>query len=256
MALTQRPVLAVGVVALALTPGASWADPPVFAKPTERTDIEKVYDLIEAADRDSDVQKRLIRQVFDLSRPDVSRIMLTALNDPVRKRGEVKKYPGGARVMAVVNYTDPEKGLGWLLDHYADLNPHGRAGLVESLKFLNHVEVFALLEVLLKDRQAIDRTVERVLEANPGDSTDLRVRDVAFNMFIDLLPLSVDVPDELLEAVKPATPPGQREKRIVALEAWWRANKSAATRGLPSLGKESAVPRKIEALRLKLEADQ
>jgi hypothetical protein len=178
--------------------------------------IESVYESMSTSDIDTPSQKSLVEKSFDLDDPEVSSFMFNAMNSFPSKRGGMN----ADGVMACVLHVNPEKGIKWLVDHYADFSNVGRSYMVQSFRLLDCSEACEILSYFLDDNSTV---VNKRSEAvSPGPYEHLRVCDYACNELY--LKFMAKHKAEIPKLIGTATEIDERDRIVKEWKAWLKAN--------------------------------
>lgn len=177
--------------------------------------IQTAFKSVSIGDRDSISQKKFIAKELDLRQPAVSEYVLNAMNSKVVNIAVVNS-------MAVINYSFPERGLRWLLDNYDNFSAVARVNMVISLKFVDKVESYRLINILLADERSV-KYGGRAPMLRPHDE---RVCDYARNQIAFIMARSGTLPKEIKRLMSSSSLVYHRDSAIHNLRLWWKENGS------------------------------
>ena len=182
-------------------------------------------------------------KAFDLSRKDVSDLMLKKSNAPSeREAGE--NAPNA--VLSAMLKSDPAKAIEWILARYQELTPYGRLIVVSALEGTQDKEGYAILAHLLQDQEPVP---------DPGASArratfyyrDMRVCDYAYDSLAIKVWEMAGKPKVPRSDLRTSTPLEERDQTIREFRERWATDSETILKDVPSLAADHP------SLKLKLE---
>lgn len=194
--------------------------------------LEEAFLKISNYSTDEEKQKKLIKEVFDLKKPEVTKFLIRYMN--------MQPYLGMKSSRSLARFplllTKREEGLLWLLENYDEFTAVGRKSMVYCVRFAAERSTFPrsfecreaceILGLFLRDKTPVPTKIEGVM---PGpDFPHDRVCDYAYGALRSRCRRAMpeELANELRNPIYHAEPYKERDKRINLLISWWESDDS------------------------------
>lgn len=189
-------------------------------------------------DGSTDEEKELIKSVFDLKKPEVTKFLIKQMNIPMACSCGTNKKDMRARTREPILLAKHEEGLLWLLENYDDFTAVGRNNMLYCIRHFECKELYEILIVFLEDKKLVPRG------RSPHGPPYMRVCDCAKGAlgFRCWKAMPEELGKEIRKPVFRWDSDEEKDKRINLLISWWESEDSQEFRqSKKSLSEEKGV---------------